>query len=130
MPDPAAEGARPLRPGYGGADREPGPPRGARPCRIEASLPRLRRGSLRHDPGGEAAEPKTGAEIWVEPFAADRSRRSRARALRRRLACRAEQRNAAASARKPNLLCPRLQVGDQQAREELSGRLPADGKLA
>ena len=76
MPHAAAEGAGPLRPRHGGADRASRPACRARPPCAEARLPRLRRGPLRHDPGGEAAEPQAWAQIWVEPVAADRARRA------------------------------------------------------
>ena len=58
--------------------------------------------------------PKPGLKYGSEPQPADRARRAGARAARRQLPCRAEQRHAAPSAGQPVLLRDRLQIDDRK----------------
>ena len=130
MPHHPVEGARPLRPRDGGADRASRPGGAARLLGVAPPVRRRRCGPGRHDRRDPQAQSEARPRLRFGGGAADRTRRVRARRAGWLLAGRAEFRHAAEGAGEPVLSREGLEDREERPGEDLSGGLPADRDLA
>ena len=113
--DPAAR-ARPLRSRDAGAGRPSRSAGQARPCGAAPDLRRERGGPDRHDRRDPPAQSQARPRLRLDPGAADRAGRVRARGARRRLARRAQFRHAAQGAGQPDATMPKSRAPPRTTR--------------